>query len=432
MQCLLLSHPQTRNSGDYLHRVVWPGEALGEHLSVAAVQTTHPNAIHLAVTAELLVINMVVDPLMLDIIDTRKYKNLKTIYEISDDFCHFPNSLPMHDFYASKSNQDLIKELARSADAVQFSSQYLENKYGYLNPVTKVFRNHLPNLDYRLPKIYPKDKLDIGWAGSVGHYADAKKLVSILKNWPDKDKINVHIMAPDSILELFKNTGIHVEQTPTGDMIDYLNFLKEIDIGIAILENEEFNQGRSDGKYIEYASCGVVPICSNSGAYKNSIIDGTNGFLFDNTDELYKKLNQLIDMPALRNRVREKAWEEVTQTRVHEKAVQSRLKFYSSFIKTYSPKTHSYFDIVVSKKGYTELVDPVEGILLIALEQHIHGDYKTAEELYQMVIQRAPTFYLPWQRISELYQQVNLAEQAESFSNTARRLITPAFSSMAA
>jgi len=199
-----------------------------------------------------------------------------------------------------------------------------------------------------------------------------------------------------------------------------------------LLSAEEFNQGRSDGKYLEYASCGVVPVCSNLGAYKNSIIDGENGFLFDNSDELYKKLNQLIDMPALRNKVRKAAWEEVTQTRIHDKAVKSRLVFYRSMMKPITTKTNSYFDFPVTQKGYQELVAPVEGIMLIALEQHVHGDYQTAAELYQMVIQREPNFYLPWQRISEIYQHAQLTEDAESFSNTAKRLITPAFMSMAA
>jgi hypothetical protein len=95
---LLLSHPQRRDSGDFLHRVSLPGRALAQHMAVVEVQTGHPEFVRLGLRAGLLVVQMVADPVLLEVMDRRFSKDLPTVYEVCDDFQKFSPHLPGHAF----------------------------------------------------------------------------------------------------------------------------------------------------------------------------------------------------------------------------------------------------------------------------------------------------------------------------------------------
>ena len=85
-----LTHGQPTSSGDFLHRIGWPAQALAEHTAVEVVQMTHPEVFSIVAQAEVLVICMVVDGALLRLVERRHQVGLPTVYEISDDFCAFP------------------------------------------------------------------------------------------------------------------------------------------------------------------------------------------------------------------------------------------------------------------------------------------------------------------------------------------------------
>ena len=176
--CTLFSHPQNRHSGDYQHRVVWPGKALGRFIPVHAIQSCHPAYLRELTDSEVLIIQMVADRKLLGVTQKRRQQGKVTVFEISDDFSDFPAHLPGHAFYASEEVQLTIAALAATADAVQFSSPFLEEKHRDLNPVHTVFPNQLLSV----PPLPPpkKRKPAIGWAGSIGHFEDAKRLAGAL------------------------------------------------------------------------------------------------------------------------------------------------------------------------------------------------------------------------------------------------------------
>jgi hypothetical protein len=60
--CAFLSHPQEPGSGDYLHRVHLPAQALSRHWPVEELQTSQPDFVRRAVACELLVVNTVAEP----------------------------------------------------------------------------------------------------------------------------------------------------------------------------------------------------------------------------------------------------------------------------------------------------------------------------------------------------------------------------------
>ncbi|MEE9494288.1 MAG: hypothetical protein V3W04_13020 [Gammaproteobacteria bacterium] len=410
--CLFLSHPQSRNSGDYLHRVAWPGDALASHMSVGGIQTTHPQALSLAMQAPLLIIMMIIDPVIERLIKARKRRGMSTVYEISDDFADFPASLPLHDFYSRAENQQMVYRLAGLCDAVQFSSEALAEKYQHCNPVIHVFRNQLPDKSYRLKNRTHSGPLVIGWSGSSGHLEDARFLAETLSGWSGLRQLSIAVMASDNIIQCFKQAGIRVKRYATGSMQAYLKFLRKLDVGVAVLGKSDFNQGRSDGKFLEYASQGVIALCSAHGPYLSTIKDGVNGFLFEDAEQLRAKLTCIVKDASMRQRIRQVAMDEVATTRTHAIASTDRADFYRQWL-----------NVEQGCADYQEFEHADEADLLGALELHAAGQLEAAFEVYLQLLDRQNEFYLLWQRASELCSQTGLAQDAALFADKASTLL---------
>jgi len=86
-----------------------------------------------------------------------------------------------------------------------------------------------------------------------------------------------------------------------------MKLLKKIaiswDIGVCPLIENEFNNGKSELKYIEYTSLGIPSISSNVEPYRLAIKDGYNGFLASTPEEWEEKLEKLINNKQLREEI---------------------------------------------------------------------------------------------------------------------------------
>jgi len=75
------------------------------------------------------------------------------------------------------------------------------------------------------------------------------------------------------------------------------------DIGIAPLENTDFNKGKSELKYIEYSALGIPVVCTDIEPYNTVIKDGVTGFLANDKESWYEKLKNLILDENLRENI---------------------------------------------------------------------------------------------------------------------------------
>jgi len=422
--CTLFSHPQDRQSGDYLHRVVWPGKALGRFIPVHAIQSCHPDHLRELARSDVLVIQMVADAKLLGLIQGRRQQGKITVFEISDDFTAFPAHLPGHAFYASKEVQQAITTLASESDAVQFSSPFLQQKYQDLNPTHTVFPNQLISVPGLKPS--KKRKPALGWAGSIGHFDDAKRLAGALSRWPLKHQVQLHIMAAPEIIQLFHDARLDVQASPTGDMSAYLDFLKKLDIGLAVATTDDFSSGRSDGKFIEYASRGVVAICSDGPPYADSIDNGETGFLFGNDAEMLDTLTRLMEDAELRRRIRRQAHQYIRTNRTHAKAAADRFSFYAQLVD--SQGSLSATDNAIVAAGYKEIIADIEPSFVQAMLMHREGRIPEAIQIYTRLAEQAPDFYLLWERMGQACTAIGAREQADSCNERAHLLLEQDYS----
>jgi glycosyltransferase involved in cell wall biosynthesis len=113
----------------------------------------------------------------------------------------------------------------------------------------------------------------------------------------------------------------------------YLN-IRNLDIGIAPLETNLFNQSKSPIKAVEYASWGIPAVLPNYITYTREFEDGKTALFYSNLSGFEKALQTLIDNPVLREEIGNNAREHVKNNRLERLHAPARYNFYRSLIES--------------------------------------------------------------------------------------------------
>lgn len=324
--------PQSHTTGDYYYRTYAPGVSMSSSEGIHFVDLTslHRNIRRVMQNADVVILKNICDPDFLPLIMKRKSCSKLTIYEIADDMCHLQPWNPVYNFFRNIENQQLMKLIAHYCDGLQFTTKELEKLYVYLNLIKKVIPNQITIIPSEKPLQSGKKTLNIGWGGSHGHLEDLSKIEKLLLEWFLKTKnARFHLMCSDIIWKVFENipSDKKVRYKP-GSIYDYYDFLRNIDIGIAPLNDTPFNRSRSDVKYIEYAINEIVPIVQNMEPYKESVQHGKTGFLFKDGSNLIEILDGLIANREKVQLIGKQARKYVMQNRLQCNHNEERIIFY--------------------------------------------------------------------------------------------------------
>lgn len=188
--------------------------------------------------------------------------------------------------------------------------------------------NDIRDWKYKQPK-KDKEKVVIGWAGSVTHDADLGLVMPVLGKILDKHD-NVHLELVGGIMQgalafLTKDWTDKAKSklkvkggVPAWDKYPKLIMEQSWDIGIAPLIDDEFNRGKSHIKWTEYAMAKLPTIASNVYPYfmpiatNKAIVPGETGILADSDTEWEQALEKLIASKEERERLGNNAYEYVS------------------------------------------------------------------------------------------------------------------------
>ena len=84
--------------------------------------------------------------------------------------------------------------------------------------------------------------------------------------------------------------------------------ISNVDINIAPIEKNIFNEAKSENKWVEAALVKIPTIASNYGEFKHAIIHNVTGLLCSDNKEWYDSLETLIDNENLRKTLGENAY----------------------------------------------------------------------------------------------------------------------------
>ncbi|MFN3737491.1 rhamnan synthesis F family protein [Hydrogenophaga sp.] len=187
------------------------------------------------------------------------------VYELDD---YLP-SLPARSAMRDGIPKDAVKQLRKGLSLVDrfvVSTDALAEAFDGLHPDTRVVKNRLPahwwaNLgqrrrDGRKPRV--------GWAGGSGHAGDLAILSDVVKALADEVEWVFFGMCPPGLLSLVSelHTGVAIEQYPAK-----LAAL-DLDLALAPLEHNRFNECKSNLRLLEYGACGFPVVASDIRCYR--------------------------------------------------------------------------------------------------------------------------------------------------------------------
>jgi len=320
--------------GDAVHRMHAPSRSVSKLPNVTVIECDvyHRQLPVLAEQADVLVVHGL-DAELLPLIERRRATGRATVFEANDlvDDVHAWN--PMAHVARDRSLKDVYRHFLKLADGIQTTTHELARRLRALTdrPIA-VFPNQLEDI----PPLRDRNasRLTIGWAGSPGHFADWYELVPALEEWLLRHpQVQLAVMSGElarSFVTKLPPERYHFEQF--GSLADYFRFLDQLDIGLAPLLPTDYNRCRSDVKFLEYASRGVVGVYADLEPYHDSVEHERTGFLYRTSAELFAALNHLVTDAELRKQVRQQAWNHVNDQRRSHQHAHERVAFYRELL----------------------------------------------------------------------------------------------------
>ncbi len=323
------------DDGDAEYRMHAPVRQLGKIPGLTTIDChfSHRHLPALARLADVLVVQFINDWELLALCQRRREAGLITIFEANDNFFDLQPWSPIGAAWLDRTVQELYLKWLVTADGVQTSTADLAGRWSERGATAvAVFPNQLVAID-PLPEVTDRP-LTIGWGGSPGHFADWYQLAPLLTKWlADHPDVHLSVMTHELAHSFVKLEPHRYHFTKFGSLSDYVRFLRSLDIGLAPLIPTDYNRGRSDVKFLEYASQGVAGIYADLQPYQSSVVHGMTGLLSQSPEQMIEHLETLRTDPALRMRLRKQAYEYLAKHRQLPNNVGQRVDWYRSLLK---------------------------------------------------------------------------------------------------
>lgn len=155
------------------------------------------------------------------------------------------------------------------------------------------------------------DEVRIGYfSGSITHNSDFKMIMpAIIKIMEKNKKVTLHIVGELNLPEEMRGLSDRVVKREFVPWEKLPELIGSVDINLAPIEENIFNEAKSENKWVEAALVKVPTIASRVGAFERMIDDGKTGILCGDVDEWYEKLNQLVENEDLRHTIAENAYQ---------------------------------------------------------------------------------------------------------------------------
>lgn len=246
------------------------------------------------------------------------YYNKPLILDMDDDYMSVDDLHPKREYFNENMLAQIVhKQLFKDVTAIIVSTEPLAQVYREFNPNVHVIENYNDVNDWKFEKAQRIDgRIVIGWAGSQTHEADFQVLEPVVRELWKKygDKIIFYVCGglPPKLVEKLPSGSVSVF-SGTRTMRDYHQRLASwgFDIGVAPLKESKFNEGKSHGKWMEYAMYKIPTVASNVGPYRREISHGLDGFLCETTEDWVKAISHLVDSEYERGRVGGEAYNQV-------------------------------------------------------------------------------------------------------------------------
>lgn len=198
----------------------------------------------------------------------REFSSAFKIYELDD---YLPN-LPIKSIHRLHMPKDIVRTLRRAlgyVDRFVVSTEPLAEAYAGFHDDIRVIENRLPATWWKGKQGERRVGLKprVGWAGGVGHTGDLELIVDVVKELADEVEWVFFGMCPDKLRPYVHefHGGVSIHQYPS--VLASMN----LDLALAPLEQNLFNECKSNLRLLEYGACGFPVIASDVRCYRGDL-----------------------------------------------------------------------------------------------------------------------------------------------------------------
>jgi glycosyltransferase involved in cell wall biosynthesis len=208
-------------------------------------------------------------------------------------------------------NPNKTRESIAQVHAVIAGNTYLADYARQFNPTVTIIPTTIDTDFHKpMPALRGKGPVVIGWSGSIStikHFEHALPVLTALKE-KYGERIRIRVIGDAA----YRHAALGVEARAWSAATE-VEDLNGFDIGIMSLPDDEWAKGKCGLKGLSYMACGVPTVMSPVGVNSSIIAHGENGFLASTTDEWIARLSELIEEPALREKLGRAGRETVLQ-----------------------------------------------------------------------------------------------------------------------
>lgn len=195
----------------------------------------------------------------------QRFSRAIKVYELDD---YLPN-LPLKSVHRKDMPKDILKSLRRGlsyVDRFVVSTHALAEAVSGLHGEIVVCENRLPTSWWSDLKTQRKQgkKPRVGWAGGSSHTGDLELIADVVRDLADEVEWVFFGMCPAALKPYVHeiHEGVPIDHYPA--KLASLN----LDLGIAPLEHNLFNECKSNLRQLEYGACGIPAICTDIRPYQ--------------------------------------------------------------------------------------------------------------------------------------------------------------------
>lgn len=282
------------------------------HVKFKHVLEQNANSSHIS-WADLIVFCRNTEPAFQHLLSEAIGKRKPVIYDIDDSFWDIPAATDpdLARYHLQPLRLKQLEIYLSHANLVRVYSPLLKSRVAKFNDNSRIYRSSFDfsKLPAKRSGSSPK-KVSIVYATSRIVDDQYKVFLPALAEFMSKHHESVDVTiwgcSPPELLTL---PGVTAKK-----LVDrYDDFLKEFarsgfEIGLAPLEDHEFNRSKNNTKFRDYGACGIAGIYSAVDAYSSSVTDGHDGLLVENTQHAWHEaLERLVRHPELRKTIQENA-----------------------------------------------------------------------------------------------------------------------------
>jgi glycosyltransferase involved in cell wall biosynthesis len=200
-------------------------------------------------------------------------------------------------------------ELCGLSRHVVVGNEYLAEYARQFNANVSIIPTTIDVDAYQPRADYPdNDPVVIGWSGSGTTAAHLRTLDSVLQRVAAQTQVRVHVMGVDD----YSLEGVDSRAVRWSPAVE-LPELRQFDIGVMPLPDEEWARGKCALKALQYMALGIPTVTAPVGVNGKIIQDGQNGLLASTDDEWVERLVALAQDVRMRERIGRAGRETVVQ-----------------------------------------------------------------------------------------------------------------------